>query len=249
MAARQIALDFGQRPALGADDFLVADSNREVVAWLDRWPDWPAPALTIHGPAGSGKTHLAQVWRAQVAAGRAGGGAAGPAPMIAGAALAQALPEDLLAGACCCVVEDAHAAVAGDAAREQGLFHLYNRLAEAGGHMLLTGRTAPAGWPIGLPDLRSRLLAAPTAALSAPDDALISAVLVKLFADRQLRVGPGVVDFLLRRMERSFAGAGEIVAAIDAAALDRRRNITVPLVREVLAGGALDRDEDHDHGH
>lgn len=248
MTARQIALDFGQRPALGADDFLVADSNRDVVAWLDRWPDWPAPALTVHGPAGSGKTHLAHVWRARVAAG-AGGGAAGTAPMVAGAALAQASPDDLLAGASCCIVEDAEATVSGDAGREQGLLHLYNRLAEAGGHLLLTARTPPAGWPIGLADLRSRLLAAPTAALSAPDDALIAAVLVKLFADRQLRIGQDVVDFLLRRMERSFAGAGEVVAAIDAAALASRRNVTVPLVREVLLGGAPERDHGHDRDH
>ncbi|MEE8443775.1 MAG: DNA replication protein, partial [Alphaproteobacteria bacterium] len=60
----QLPLDLGHRPAMGAADFLVAPCNRDVVAWLDRWPDWPGPALAIHGPAGCGKTHLTHVWRA-----------------------------------------------------------------------------------------------------------------------------------------------------------------------------------------
>src|SRR3546814_11282244 len=99
---------------------------------------------------------------------------------------------------------------------------------EAGGHLLLTGRTPPARWKIGLPDLASRLRAAPTVAVDGPDDALLSAVLVKLFADRQLRVGTDVVAFVVPRMERSFAAARRLVAALDAASLASRRPVTVP---------------------
>ena len=215
----QLALDFGHRAALDADDFLIADSNREPVMWLDRWPDWPAPALTIHGPPGCGKTHLAHVWQAR--------SRARPlrADDIAGREPAEALGEWRYA-----VVDDI------DPGRldEHALLHLYNVVAERNGHLLLLAEAPPARWPIALPDLRSRLAAAPAVAVGAPDDALIGAVLAKLFADRQLRVGEEVVTFLLARMERSLDAARRIVAALDAAALTGRRNITVPLARRVL---------------
>ncbi len=196
----QLALDLGHRPALGREDFLVAPCNEDAVAWVDRWPDWPGPALVIHGPAGCGKTHLAWVWRRRSGATEAA------------------------------VVEDADRPV-----DDVALFHLYNRHAEEGGHLLLTARTPPARWPGRLPDLVSRLAAAPTVAIGPPDDTLIAQVVVKLFADRQLEVGAEVVSYLVTHMERSFAAARHLVAAADAAALAAKRPITVPLVRDVLA--------------
>ncbi len=109
-----------------------------------------------------------------------------------------------------------------------------NLIAERGGRLLLTAAEPPAQWRLGLPDLRSRLVAAPQIAVRPPDDALIAAVLVKLCADRQLVVGDEVIQFLLRQMERSFAAAGRVVAALDRAALEGKRPITIPLARAVL---------------
>lgn len=217
-APAQIPLDLGYRPAMGAADFLVAPCNRDAVAMLDLWPRWPGPALAIHGPAGCGKTHLTHVWRARsnaagIACDRL---ATDPAPVLLGDA----------AGA---VVEDIDRGV-----DEAALFHLHNLLAERRGHLLLTSRVAPARLQIALPDLASRLGAAMPVAVGAPDDEVIGAVLLKHFADRQLRVEPAVVTFLLTRMERSFAAAREVVAALDAAALAGKRRITVPLARAVL---------------
>jgi DnaA regulatory inactivator Hda len=230
LSANQLALDLGARPALGMEDFVVGPSNEAAVGWLDRWPRWPGPALAIHGPPGCGKTHLAHVFRARAQA----------RPVDAAnltAAGARGLAETVRA----VVFDDADRALEGDARiDEAALFHLYNALAETGGHLLLTARTAPARWAVRLPDLASRLRAAPAVAVTAPDDALMTAVLVKLFADRQLRVGRDVVVFLLRRMERSFAVARDVVAAIDAGALAAHRNVTIPFVREVLAPRAND---------
>lgn len=222
----QLVLGLPHRPALGRDDFLVASSNAEAVAWLDRWPDWPATALALHGPAGAGKSHLAQVWR------RSSGAAAifdgGP---IDPPALASA-------GA---VVLDLGAAAA--PSEERPLLHLYNLLAERRGHLLLVAREPPARWPVALPDLRSRLATAPAVALLPPDDALRTAVMVKLFADRQIRVEADVIGYLLQRLDRSFAAIGEAVAALDQTALAERRPITVPLARAVLARLAPSEEE------
>ncbi|MFQ5959140.1 MAG: DNA replication protein [Alphaproteobacteria bacterium] len=223
----QLALEFSHREALDAEDFLVTQSNREAVLWLDRWPDWPAPALAIYGPPGCGKTHLAHVWQA-----RSG------ARIVTAEALAGRAPAEVLGDGHCAVIEGADAA----AFDERALFHLYNVAGERGGHLLLTARTPPARWPLQLADLHSRLSAAPAVPVRAPDDALIGALLIKLFADRQLRVGDDVVTFLLARMERSFDAARRIVAVLDAAALAGGRNITVPLARDVLSQHGYDNE-------
>ena len=114
------------------------------------------------------------------------------------------------------------------------MLHLYNRIAERGGSMLLTAEAPPSRWPIRLADLASRLRAAPVAAIGLPDDALLGGLLVKMFADRQLAVTPDVVSFLLPRMERSFAAARALVQRLDAAALAEHRTVTVRLARAVL---------------
>ena len=214
----QLALDFGHRTAHDAEDFLVTPSNSDAVRWLDRWPDWPAPALVIHGPAGCGKTHLAHVWQARSAA-----------RFIAPDAIGGAAPDGLLGEARNAVIDG------GDGvADERHLLHLYNMVAERGGALLLTAHNPPARWNIALADLRSRLVAAPAVAVSAPDDGLIGAVLVKIFSDRQLRVGDDVIEFLTKRMERSFDAVRRTADALDKAALAAGRNITVPLARQVL---------------
>lgn len=229
----QLVLDLGHRPALGRADFLVSQCNADAVGWIDRWPDWPAPGLVIWGPTACGKSHLGQVWRA-----RAG------APMITASDLEDREPPDLI-GAHDVVYFDGADAIAGQSGRERAALHVYNMIAERGGHILLSARTPPARWQLDLADLRSRLNALPAAAIAAPDDAVLGAVLLKLFADRQLSVGIDVVQFAITRMERSFEAAERLVAAVDQAALASQRRVTVPLLRDVLPGiaGAASKDQ------
>jgi len=218
----QLPLALPHRPALGRADFVLGANNRDAVAWLDLWPDWPRPGLAIHGPRGAGKTRLTQVWAAR-------SGAVSVTPE----AIPQALPAG--AGDRPAVVLDCAAPVAD----ERGMLHLYNRLAEAGGWLLLAAPEPPARWRIALPDLRSRLTALPSVGLGPPDDALMAAVITKQFADRQIAVGADVIVFLVRRLERSLGAAGDVVAALDRASLAEARPITVPLAREVLSSSAL----------
>ncbi len=213
----QIPLDFGHIPAYSRDDFLVADSNAEAHAWLSRWPNWPHFALGLWGPAGCGKTHLAHVFAAET----------GAALIPARGLCVDGVPA--LAEHPAVVVEDADRSV-----NEHALFHLYNLLKETGRGLLVTGRDAPARWKIALPDLRSRLSAIPVVAISAPDDGLLQALLLKLFADRQVRITPDVLTYILSRMERSFDAARALVAALDAQAMALQRPVTVPLVRDVM---------------
>ncbi len=222
---RQLTFDLPAKPALGRDDFFVSPANAVAVAALEDWPGWPQRKLALIGPTGSGKTHLVHVWAAET------GG-----HVLSAANLANADIEALASGGSKLAVEDADG-IAGDAQAEQALFHLHNFVLAEAGVLLLTGTAPPRQWALTLPDLASRLQATGVVRLDAPDDALLRAVLLKLFADRQLAVPPPVIDYLITRMERSFDGAQRLVAVLDRAALAEQRSIT-----RALATAVLDKD-------
>ena len=219
---KQLSFDLPVRPALGREDFFVSPANAVAVATVEDWQRWPGGKLVLAGPAGSGKTHLAHVWAS----------AAGAQVLEAGE-----LPHldiaTIASGGARLAVEDADT-IAGDPAAEEALFHLYNLTLAEGGALLLTGATPPRHWPLTLPDLASRMLGASMVRLAPPDDALLNAVLLKLFADRQLAVTPDLVDYVVARMERSLDGARQLVAALDRAALAERRPITKRLAGRIL---------------
>lgn len=217
----QIPFDFAPRPALGKDDFLVAPSNAEAVQWVDRWPDWPQVALVIAGPEGAGKTHLAHVFR------RVSG-----APAVTARDLRERGADGVLDGHAALVLEDMEGILA--QGLEEEVLHLYNLAREHDAKLLMTAESAPARWNVALKDLSSRLNTAQVAEIRPPDDALLTALIVKQFADRQLRVEQDVLTYMLARMDRSFAGVRDLVRAIDETALAQKRAITVPLVRRVL---------------
>lgn len=219
---RQLTIDLPHRPALGRADFLVSACNVEAFGWIERWPAWPASALVLYGPPRSGKSHLVQLWRE-----RSGG------ILVTGDALS-ALPPDQLATSGAVAVDEA------DGAPERALLHLCNCCREAGAGLLVVAREAPASWKLALPDLASRLRAMPAVAIAPPDDALLAAVLVKHFADRQVRVEPPVIAFLLRRMERSFAAAALLAERLDRMTLGSGRAIGLAQARQVLAEASGD---------
>jgi chromosomal replication initiation ATPase DnaA len=216
----QLAIELPFRPALARADFLVSECNSAAVRWIEGWPDWPGRNLLLYGAAQCGKSHLARSWVAQT------GGA-----LIAGAAL-QGLHPPELAAFPAVAVDDA------EGAPERALLHLYNCCHETGSSLLLVAREPPARWPLVLPDLASRLRAMPAVAIAPPDDRLLAGVLVKHFADRQVRVAPAVIAYAVRRIERSFAAAAAFAAALDRAALGARRPIGIALARRVLAEAA-----------
>jgi len=215
----QLPLSLPHRPAMTRADFLVGAANREAIALIDRWPDWPAMTVLVAGPAGSGKSHLVEIWRlasgAAVASASALDDAAAPAMVAAGAVAV----EDLQAGPF----------------DEAALFHLLNLARERAVPVLMTSRQWPAALPIALPDLASRLRAAHPVELGPPDDELLRRVLVKLFADRQLSIDRAVVDYIVVRMERSLEAANRIVDDLDRTALAAHRAITRPLAAAALA--------------
>jgi len=216
---RQLALALNYAENYAREDFLSGPCNEAALQLIDCWPDWPANAIALIGPEGSGKTHLATMWAA----------AAG-ARVISGHALGEdELVSALATGAL--VVEDGAAA-----ADQRVLFHLINLAREEKAFLLFTARTPPSAWPVTIPDLVSRLRALPVATLQAPDDEMLRAVIVKLAADRQLMLDESVVRYLSTHIERSFAAARAAVAALDNEALRQRRPATRALAAEIFGG-------------
>jgi chromosomal replication initiation ATPase DnaA len=215
---RQLALELGHEESLARDDFLEGPSNAAGLTLIESWPDWPAPVVMLVGPEGSGKSHLAAIWAS-----------ASGARVIAARALKEIVPPAALATGAL-VVED----LAPGGFDEPALFHILNLAREEGAFVLITGSTFPANWDINLRDLGSRLRALPVVGLSAPDDALLRAVIVKLCADRQLAVDETVVGYLAARIERSFAAARAAVARLDQEALRLQRPVNRALAAELF---------------
>ncbi len=218
---RQLPLDLRHAPGFSRDDLVVSAANASAVALIDRWPDWPAPVVVLAGPAGSGKTHLGAIWCEKSAAvecdaatlGEAASSTADHGPVFIDNADRSGLDE-------------------------QGLFHLINAVRSAGTHLLLASRRFPAAWGVKLPDLASRLKAAATVEIGEPDDQLLAGVITKLFADRQVEVEPHVVQYIVRRIERSLSTAIRVVDRLDRAALEQKSRITRALAVEAVT--ALD---------
>jgi len=205
----QLVLPLETRSATGRADFIVAPGNASAVAFIDAFPNWSAPAAVLYGPPASGKSHLAAVWAQK-------SGAA----VIEASALEANIPDGAL------VVENVAPGVA-----EAPLFALIER----GAPLLLTAQTAPADWPVVLPDLVSRTRALLGFALWAPDDTLLMGLAVKLFADRQLAVPESVVSHMIASLERSPGAIRDFIARADAVALAEKRPINLSLIKGLLA--------------
>lgn len=218
---RQLILDLPCRSAQGRDDFFVAPANALALATLDAPDAWPQRKMLLIGPEGAGKSHLAQIWA----------DAHGAQVLPAAQLTAEAAPA--LVAAHAVVIEDAET-IGADPAAQAALFHLHNLALAEGARLLITARKPPRDWGLTLPDLKSRMEATASVRIEPPDEALLGAVLVKLFADRQLGVAPALIPWLVLRMDRSLATARSVVAALDRRALAKGTAITRALAAEVL---------------
>jgi chromosomal replication initiation ATPase DnaA len=218
VSPRQLVLALNHAESFARDDFLRGPSNAAALTLVDRWPDWSDRVVALIGPEGSGKSHLAAIW-AETAGAR----------VLAAKLLTQIDPPAALATGAL-VVEDLEP----DGLDERALFHLINLAREEGAYVLLTSRTAVAGFPLTVRDLVSRLRALPSVAMAPPDDALLRSLIVKLAADRQLAVDETLVNYLANRVERSFVGVRAAVIRLDQEAMRLHRPVTRALAAEIF---------------
>ncbi|CAN5363818.1 DnaA regulatory inactivator HdaA [soil metagenome] len=210
----QLRLPLKAETPAGAAAFVRSLSNAAAAGVLDRWPDDAGRVMALCGPAGCGKSHLARLWAERV----------GALPLVGGeAALADPLELEgrpvLLD-----IAQDAD---------DETLFHLINLAQADGGALLLVSRPSPRRWHVSVPDLRSRLDALRVVAMDAPDDAVLAAILRARFAERSITPGDDVIDYLVRRIDRSAQAAADVVERLDA----EHRPVTRVLARQVIEAG------------
>jgi hypothetical protein len=124
----------------------------------------------------------------------------------------------------------------GEQHRETEIFHRWNAAQEERRPLLIVAMSAPPLWKVKLPDLASRLSATPIFTIGEPDDVLIGMLLEKLLGQRGLQPGPGVINYIATRIERSYIALMRVIDALDSAALSQHRAVTIKLARVVLQG-------------
>lgn len=223
----QLPIEFPHRPSLDKEDFLVADCNVEAVEMIDRWPDWPYFSICIYGSEGCGKSHLANVFSNNVSR---HDNYPYRIPSVQAKDIRLETPHQLFAKHRCLIVENLSQKI-----NNEAMFHLYNLYRNEGGFILFTSEIAPARLNLPLPDLQSRLNAVPAIEIKAPDDDLLSCLLVKLFTDRQIFITPEVVNYIVSNMQRSFSYARKLVAETDRISLARKRAVSIPIIKEAMS--------------
>lgn len=210
-------------PALTRDAFVESASNADAVRALDAWPDGLGHVLALSGPALSGKTHLVTAWAERTGALLLTGEEAALADLTA-------LEGRLIA------VDDAYRV------DDETLFHLINLAGAQGAGLLLVSRQPPVAWPTDLPDLRSRLNAIRVVSLHEPDEALLKGMLTRFFEQHSVRPSPELLEYLVRRIERSAPAARKVVRRLIEAAAPSHRPVTRSLARAVLESETKDDD-------
>ena len=215
---RQLVLDLDHSVSFAREDFLSGPSNVAALTLIERWPDWPSRIVALTGPEGSGKSHLAAIWADE-------SGARVLSPKFLSSA---DVPGTLATGAL--VVEDLEA----EDLDEHALFHLINLAREEDAYVLLTSRYTVASLPVTIRDLASRLRALPAVMVTPPDDVLLRSLLIKLASDRQLALDESVINYLVNRIDRSFAAARNAIQTLDDEAMRRHRPVTRALAVELF---------------
>lgn len=214
---QQLILNLRSLPSMGRNDYFVSEVNKEAVSWLDSWPNWTTFGFIVCGPLGSGKSHLAQVLKTL------SHGDIIEAKDISNKNI------DQLSEKKCLIIENLESLTS-----ETLLFHIYNMLLENKNNLMLTSKFNVSQINFELPDLKSRLLSMPQVSIGLPDDRLLKNLLIKQFLDKGILVEMDVIDYLIKRIDRSFEAISKLVAKIDFKSLEKAKKITIPFIKNTI---------------
>ena len=215
--SKQLLLNLRTLPALGREDYIVSKINEEVVLWLDTWPNWTDLGFIVCGPTGSGKSHLASALQT----------------LSKGAIIeAKNLTENKIPKLVknkCLIIEDINKYKS-----EQLLLHIYNMMVERKNNLIFTSNVPTNQIHFKLPDLKSRLSSMSQINIGLPDDELLKNLILKQFSDKGVLVDFEVINYLVKRIDRSFYSVINIVNKINTLSLEESKKITIPFIKKVL---------------
>ena len=223
---KQTAFSFDSAPEMGRDDFMISNCNKEAFAAVDAWPNWVSDGLVLYGPKGSGKTHLAHLFKEKINAAHTK-----PARIsfYECSQINMHNLERICESADVIIMENLNEKV-----NQEALFHLFNHFSLNKKYMLWTAQISPARMNFSLKDFQSRIDMLPAIEIKEPDDVMLRALIVKLFNDRQLMISPDILEYIVANTERSFAYVESLVKEIDEISLAYKTTVNYKVVREAL---------------
>ncbi len=218
--SNQLSFSLPKKETLDRDNYFVSQANQGAVSLIEDWINWPSRKLILVGSEGSGKTHLGHLWASEVGA-----------TIINATTLMEQQVSELSKAPV--LVEDINE-IQRNQPVEIVLFHLHNLLYSEGHSLLMTSQILPGRLSFSLEDLQSRIEASTIAKLHPVDDDLLGAILIKMFADRQIHFSDKLLTYVLSRVERSYTAAKLFVEEVDSKAMAESRVIGKKLVRDIL---------------
>ena len=213
----QLILKFPEHRAYKKEDFYVSPSNEEAFDFISSWPKWIKRIINIFGPAGSGKSHLASILKSKTKC-------------------LEILPKDLNEDIISefktkevLIIENFNERIS-----EQLLFSLWNTALQDNKYFLINSIKPISSYKFKLPDLTSRIKSSLSIGINLPSDDLISAIIAKNFSDKQIIVEEKHIDYIIKRIDRSYEKISQFILTLDRYSLKKGSPFGLKMIKEVL---------------
>ena len=213
----QLILKFPSTKAYLAEDYYVSPSNQEAYDFINSWPKWIKKIINIYGPSGSGKTHLTSLLKNKTTV------LENQPDQLDDRVFFEFKTKEVL------IIENLKNRVS-----EKLLYSLWNAATQDNKFLLITSKKPINQYKFKLPDLKSRISEIITISINLPSDDLISVILAKNFSDRQIKVEKKHIDYIIKRIDRSYEKISQFVTTLDKYSLKKGSSFSLKLIKEVL---------------
>ena len=213
----QLILKFPTNKVYLKEDFFVSPSNQEAYDFINSWPKWIKKIVNIFGPPGSGKTHIASILKSKT-----------PTLEIMSNALNDKIFFEFKTKEAL-IIENLSEKIS-----ENLLFSLWNTAVQDNKYLLTTSTKPISAYRFKLADLKSRASNCVSIGIKLPSDDLISVILAKNFSDKQIKVEKKYIDYIIKRIDRSYEKISQFISILDKYSLKEGSPFSLKLIKEVL---------------
>jgi len=213
----QLILKFPNTKAYFKQDYYVSESNQKAYDFINIWPKWIKKIVNIFGPSGSGKTHLASILKSKTTV------LIKKSDLLDDKIFFEFKTKEVL------IIENLKENIS-----EKILYSLWNTAVQDNKFLLITSKKPINQYKFKLPDLKSRISDIITIGINLPSDDLISVILAKNFSDRQIKVEKKHIDYIIKRIDRSYEKISLFVTTLDKYSLKKGSSFSLKLIKEVL---------------
>ena len=213
----QLILKFPSHQAYKKEDFYVSPSNQEAYDFINSWPKWIKRTINIFGPSGSGKSHLASILKSKTSCLQI------ETKKLSNEIFFKFKTKETL------IIENLDRKVS-----EKLLFSLWNIVLQDNKYLLITSKKPINSFKFKLRDLTSRVTSSLIIGINLPSDDLISVILAKNFSDKQITVEKKHIDYIIKRIDRSYEKISQFILTLDKYSLKKGSPFGLKLIKEVL---------------